>query len=52
MGGENYLGIEADEKFIKVGMTSEVDIITGKKTILSYLLKPINRAMDSALRER
>jgi len=29
-----------------------VDIITGKKSILSYLLKPIIRARSEALRER
>ena len=49
---QSYLGLASSKRYIKVGMTAEVDIITGKKTILSYLLKPINRAMDSALRER
>ena len=34
------------------GMVAEVDIITGKKTVLSYLLKPILRAKQGALRER
>lgn len=34
------------------GMVAEVDIITGKKTILSYLLKPVLRAKQSAFRER
>ncbi|MBF0371098.1 MAG: HlyD family type I secretion periplasmic adaptor subunit [Magnetococcales bacterium] len=34
------------------GMTASVDIITGKKTILDYLLKPIRRAQKRALRER
>ena len=34
------------------GMTSQVDIMTGKKTILSYLLKPILRAKQNALTER
>ncbi|MGH8519427.1 MAG: HlyD family type I secretion periplasmic adaptor subunit, partial [Panacagrimonas sp.] len=34
------------------GMVAEVDIITGKKTVLAYLLKPILRAQASALRER
>ncbi|SHH06595.1 HlyD family type I secretion periplasmic adaptor subunit [Massilia sp. CF038] len=34
------------------GMVAEVDIITGKKTILSYLLKPVLRAKASALTER
>lgn len=34
------------------GMTAQVDIITGKHSILNYLLKPIQRAMQGALRER
>lgn len=33
------------------GMTAQVDIITGKKTVLSYLLKPILKAKQNALRE-
>lgn len=34
------------------GMVAEVDIITGKKTILSYMLKPVLRAKQSAFIER
>lgn len=34
------------------GMTAQIDIITGRHSILEYLLKPINRAMQGALRER
>jgi membrane fusion protein, adhesin transport system len=34
------------------GMTAEVDILTGRKSILSYLLKPVLRAKDNALKER
>jgi adhesin transport system membrane fusion protein len=34
------------------GMVAEVDIITGKKTILSYLLKPVLRAKSAAMTER
>ncbi|RXJ73823.1 hemolysin secretion protein D [Veronia nyctiphanis] len=34
------------------GMTTSVDIITGKRTVLEYLLNPILRAKESALRER
>ncbi len=37
---------------IMPGMISEVDILTGKKSILDYLLKPINKARQNALRER
>lgn len=34
------------------GMQAEVDILTGKKSILSYLLKPILRAHQRAMTER
>jgi adhesin transport system membrane fusion protein len=34
------------------GMVASVDIITGKKSVLSYLLKPIIKAHQEALRER
>ena len=33
------------------GMTAEVDILVGKKSVLDYLLKPLLRAQASALRE-
>jgi membrane fusion protein, adhesin transport system len=34
------------------GMTAEVDVLTGKKTVMSYLLKPVLKAKAYALRER
>lgn len=34
------------------GMTAEVDIITGNKSVLNYLLKPVLRAKAQALSER
>ncbi len=34
------------------GMTASVDILTGKKSVLDYLLKPILKAKENALRER
>ena len=34
------------------GMVAEVDILTGKKTVLSYLFKPVLRAKANALSER
>jgi membrane fusion protein, adhesin transport system len=34
------------------GMVAEVDIVTGHKSILSYLLKPVLRAKQAALTER
>lgn len=46
-----YLDHSSKTLEIKVGMTSEADIITSKKTILEYLLKPINRGLQKALTE-
>jgi adhesin transport system membrane fusion protein len=34
------------------GMVASVDIITGKKSVLDYLLKPILKARNEAMRER
>lgn len=34
------------------GMVAQVDIMTGKKSVLSYLLKPVLRAKANALSER
>ena len=37
---------------IMPGMVTTVDIMTGKKTVLDYLLKPILKAKQNALREK
>jgi membrane fusion protein, adhesin transport system len=34
------------------GMVAEVDILTGKKSLLSYMMKPVLRAKATALTER
>ncbi|MEM6616938.1 MAG: HlyD family type I secretion periplasmic adaptor subunit [Pseudomonadota bacterium] len=34
------------------GMIVQVDILTGQKTVLDYLLTPVNRTRNEALRER
>lgn len=34
------------------GMVAEVDILTGKKSVLSYLMKPVLRAKNVAMTER
>ena len=49
---KSYLGHETEPLPIKVGMTVEADIITAKKTILSYLTEPVHRGINKALRER
>jgi adhesin transport system membrane fusion protein len=48
----NHLGAEADPLPIIPGMTTQVDIMTGEKTVMDYLLKPLRRARERALRER
>ena len=42
----------ASDKPIIPGMVVEVDILTGKKTVLAYLMKPILRAKQYAMTER
>lgn len=49
---ESALGTEAAPLKIIPGMQAGVDVITGKKSVLDYLLKPILRAKQGALRER
>lgn len=49
---KNHLGSDDKPLIIIPGMVASVDIITGKKTILAYLLKPILRARAEAFRER
>jgi adhesin transport system membrane fusion protein len=34
------------------GMVAEIDILTGRRTVLQYLMKPFNRARGRALSER
>ncbi|MCI2283421.1 HlyD family type I secretion periplasmic adaptor subunit [Colwellia sp. MSW7] len=43
---------KGEEMPIIPGMLTEVDVITGKRTILEYILNPILRAKEAALRER
>ncbi len=48
----NFLGTSEDPLPIIPGMTASVDVLTGEKTVLDYLMKPILRARNNALRER
>ncbi|GAL08820.1 type I secretion system membrane fusion protein LapC [Photobacterium aphoticum] len=47
----NLTGPNGDPLPIIPGMTASADIITGKRTVLQYLLKPILTASQTALRE-
>ena len=48
---KNYLGKEDSSLILLPGMTATVDIIVGKHSILDYLIKPIIKAKELALRE-
>jgi len=61
--GESYyqIEVEASQSFLGTdhkplpiipGMTASVDILTGQKTVLDYLLKPVLKVRDRAMRER
>ncbi len=48
----NFLGEESAGNSILPGMVAQVDIITGKKTVLQYITSPLLRVQGQALRER
>ena len=49
---KNYLEKKGERLNIIAGMTADIDILTGKKSVLDYLLKPILKAKQRALKER
>ncbi|CAM2909837.1 HlyD family type I secretion periplasmic adaptor subunit [Legionella worsleiensis] len=49
---KNHLGTNEKPLPIIPGMLATVDILTGKKSVLEYILKPIIKAKNSAMRER
>src|SRR5882724_5612640 len=49
---KNFLGTEKKPLAIGPGYTATAEILTDKKTVLAYLLKPILKARDTAFSER
>lgn len=49
---QSHLGTKEHPLLIIPGMVATVDIITGEKSVLDYLLKPVLKARSEALRER
>jgi adhesin transport system membrane fusion protein len=49
---KSHLGSEDNPLLIIPGMVATVDIITGEKSVLAYLLKPVLKARSEAMRER
>ncbi len=49
---KSHLGSDDNPLLIIPGMVASVDIITGEKSVLAYLLKPVLKARSEAMRER
>jgi membrane fusion protein, adhesin transport system len=49
---KNYVGADPQQMKIIPGMTVQINIITGVKSILDYLLKPVTRGFRNAFQER
>ena len=49
---KNYIGERHENLKIIPGMVATVDLLTGKKTVMQYLLKPVLKAQQRALTER
>jgi adhesin transport system membrane fusion protein len=49
---KNHLGTEENPHPIIPGMVATVEILTGEKSVLDYLIKPARLLRDEALRER
>ena len=48
---KSYVGSNPRQMKVIPGMTVTVDIITGSKTIMAYLIKPVSRGFSSAFKE-
>lgn len=49
---KSYIARDGQRLPIVPGMVCDVEIITGRKSVLSYLMKPVAKAFDEALTER
>lgn len=49
---KTYLGAEPGDLPIRPGMMATVDIHTGRKAVITYMLKPVLRLKSEAFRER
>lgn len=50
--GRTLTHVKEGEIELQPGMTATVDLITGKNTVLNYLLKPLTKTIDNSLKER
>lgn len=50
--GKRFKGEKADHIVIQPGMTATAEIITGRHTVLDYLLKPVRKTVSESMGER
>jgi adhesin transport system membrane fusion protein len=48
----NFLGAASERLVISSGMAADASTLTGKRTVMEYLLKPVVKTLDKSLRER
>ncbi len=48
---KSYIGSDPEQMKVIPGMTVSANIITGSKTIMAYLLKPVSRGFSGAFKE-
>lgn len=48
----NAIAYQGRSLKVTPGMTASVDVVTGMRSVLTYLLKPVNRMREQAMRER
>ena len=49
---KNYVGNDPKQYIIIPGMTVQAEIVTGSKSILDYLLRPVHKSVTSSFSER
>jgi HlyD family secretion protein/adhesin transport system membrane fusion protein len=47
-----FVGKDSRKNVLRPGTIVQADILTGEKTVISYLLRPIHQAVNSAFTER
>ena len=50
--GREFKGPQADRIEVRPGLTGMVEVQTGRRSVLSYLTKPVSKAMSEAMSER
>ena len=48
----DYMGDNPERNRIIPGMTVQADVLTGSRTVMDYMLKPVYRGFQTSFRER